>query len=245
MYIAKEKGFWYKTPVKPKFFVFTTLLLGMLFSAQLMILTANVTFILLFCLFSGGGIDLIKRCSPFLLFGLFIIIFHTILNPASTIYWGWLGWEGFLYGSTVAIRLLGIVLLAQIFLMSTTTRDIILLFSSWNKDLGVIMLMVLGILPVLHQELTTTFQAQQTRGLHWKGLISKIRAYLAMIIPVIVKSLYRAQGMASLLYLRNYGEENIKIAAKELLPTWSKLHIFPLFFSFVFFAVNLTAFIIL
>ena len=245
LYVAKEKGFWYQTPVKAKFFVFSMLLLGLLFSVQVNVLMANVAFILLFSVSAGGGITLIKRCKPFVFFVLFIIAFHTVLNPASVTWWGWLGWEGFIYGSVVGLRLLGIVLLTQIFLMSTTFKEVILLFSSWNKDLGVIMLMVLGILPVLYQELNITSQAQQSRGLHWKGLKSKVKAYLVMLIPVIIKSLYRAQGLAYLLYLRNYGEDGIRqVATEELLSTWTKGSRLPVVFSILFCIGNITGFIL-
>ena len=35
--------------------------------------------------------------------------------------------------------------------------------------------------------------------------MAKLRAYIAVIIPVVVKSLVRAYGMAALLHVRGYG----------------------------------------
>jgi energy-coupling factor transport system permease protein len=158
-----------------------------------------------------------------LLFSLFIILFHSLLNPANETLWGRLGWEGFIYGSIVALRLTGIVALAQLFLMTTLPQEIFRLFSSWHRDLGLIMLLLLDLLPVLLEEMEITAQAQQTRGLSWNNLVSKIRAYLAMIIPVVIKSLNRAHGMAYLLYLRGYGEDVQKQPAGDtFLPIRAK-----------------------
>jgi energy-coupling factor transporter transmembrane protein EcfT len=51
-----------------------------------------------------------------------------------------------------------------------------------------------------------TMQAQVARGLDTTGgLVAKIKAYLAVLIPVVVKSLVRAHGMAALLHVRGYG----------------------------------------
>lgn len=210
LYAAKGSGLWYRLPVKIKLFSLFFLMMGLLFSANIFALLFNSVFLLVIGTLWGGGSLLLLRLRPFLLFSLFIILFHSLLNPANENLWRWLGWEGFIYGSSVALRLTGIVILSQLFLMTTPPREIFHLFSSWHRDLGMIMLLLLGLLPVLREEMEVTAQAQQTRGLCWNNLISKLRAYLAMLIPVIIKSLYRAQGMAYLLYLRGYGEDGEK-----------------------------------
>ena len=215
--------------------------MGLLFSANIFALLLNTVFLLVIVTVWGGGILLLLRLRPFLLFSLFIILFHSLLNPANETFWGWLGWEGFIYGSIVALRLTGIVALAQLFLMTTPPQEIFLYFSSWHRDLGLIMLLLLGLLPVLREEMEITAQAQQTRGLCWNNLASKIRAYLAMIIPVIVKALNRAHGMAYLLYLRGYGENVQKQQSRgeTFLPIWSKGYRRPTALSVAFFTVNL------
>lgn len=162
------------------------------------------------------------------------------VNPANTITWYWFGFEGFLYGSTIALRLLGIVILAQLFLVSTPSGEVFRYFSSWHKDFGLIMLLLLGFLPVLKEEMATTMQAQQTRGLIWRTLPEKLQAFLVMIIPVIIKSLYRAQGMAALLLLRGYGDGGGKKPLQQAaFPAWVKGYRWLLAAALFFFSTNL------
>ncbi len=66
--------------------------------------------------------------------------------------------------------------------------------------------LTLSVVPVMKQQLDATMEAQLARGLNVNGnLAVKLRAYLAMLIPVVVKSLVRAYGMAALLHVRGYG----------------------------------------
>lgn len=243
LYIAEKTGYWYKLPLKAKFFSLALLLLGILFSANLTVLLFNLLVILVFITPGSGGTALLSRLKAFLFFGLFIIIFHSILNPANTTKFYIFGLEGALYGSIVAIRLIAIVTVAQAALITTSPKKIFLLFSSWHKDLGLIMFLLVGFIPVLEQELVNTSQAQQTRGLAWNNIVEKLIAYLAMIIPVIIKALYRAQGMAALLYLRGYDSQDKFMAKKMLKPIWVKGSRLLIACSTLFFLFNLFLFV--
>ncbi len=237
LYYEGTKSFWHRAPVKTKLFCSALLLLGLVLSVNISILVVNTLFLLTLAVVPGPGIALLRRLKPFVFFSLFIVLFHSLLNPANTTTWGWLGWEGFLYGSTVALRLVSIVGLAQLFLMTTPPGVVFRYFSSWHRDMGLIMLLLMGFLPVLKEEMTTTMQAQQTRGLHWQTLLERLQAYLTMIIPVIIKSLYRAQGMASLLLLRGYGEN--QDVQTHFTPAWTKGYYWIVALSSCFCAANL------
>jgi energy-coupling factor transporter transmembrane protein EcfT len=191
----------------------------------------------------GVAVILLSRLKPFILFALFIIIFHSILNPANQTMFYIFGLEGATYGTIVSLRLIGIILLAQVALITTAPRNIFLLFSSFHPDLGMIMLLLIGFIPVLEEEMVNTSQAQQTRGLVWNNLPDKIRAYLAMIIPVIIKALYRAQGMASLLHLRGYEHHNCKTARCALRPLSVKGFRLLALMALLFFLINLALFV--
>lgn len=243
LYIAEKSGYWYRLPLKAKFFSLALLLLGILFSANLTVLLFNLFVILIFLTPGSGGIALVSRLKAFSFFGLFIIVFHSILNPANTTMFYIFGLEGALFGSIVAVRLIAIVAIAQAALITTPPKKIFLLFSSWHKDLGLIMFLLVGFIPVLEQELANTSQAQQTRGLSWKNFFEKLIAYLTMIIPVIIKALYRAQGMAALLYLRGYDSQDRLMAKKMLKPMWVEGSRLLTACSALFFLVNLTLFI--
>ena len=243
LYVDNYNGYWSKVPLKVKFFSLAFFTLGILFSANLSLLALNIFAVLLFSLVGGGGLILLVRLKPFILFALFIIVFHSILNPANQTMFYIFGLEGALYGVVVSLRLIGIVLLAQVALITTAPRNIFLLFSSFHPDLGMIMLLLIGFIPVLEEEMVNTSQAQQTRGLVWNNLPDKIRAYLAMIIPVIIKALYRAQGMASLLHLRGYEHHDCETARCALKPLTVKGFRLLALASLIFFAINLTLFV--
>jgi energy-coupling factor transporter transmembrane protein EcfT len=242
LYVDNINGYWYWPPLKVKFFSLALMLLGIIFSANPLVLAGNLTLILLITLAGGGGTALLSRLKAFVFFGLFIIAFHSVLNPANETMLFIFGLEGALYGSIVAMRLTGIVALAQIALITTPPRKIFLLFSSFHKDLGLIMLLLVGFIPVLQEELNNTSHAQQTRGLAWKNSIDKIRAYLAMIIPVITKALFKAQGMASLLYLRGYDMQDRHLAKKQLRPLWAKGYRYLSALSIIYFLINVVMF---
>lgn len=232
-------------PLKAKFFSLALLMLGILFSAHQTVLLLNLLLVLILITPGSGGMALFSRLKAFFFFGLFIILFHSILNPANTTKIYFFGLEGALYGTVVAMRLLAVVALAQAALITTPPKKIFLLFSSWHKDLGLIMFLLVGFIPVLEQELVNTSQAQQTRGLAWNNIIEKLIAYLAMIIPVIIKALYRAQGMAALLFLRGYDTQDRIMAKQSLKPLWVEGSRLLIVFSALFFLVNVTLFAVL
>ena len=240
LYRANTKDYWRRVPVKTKFLSVVLLLLGLILSANFYVLLVNTFILQAGALLAGPRDILLRRIKPFVFFSFYIVFFHSLLNPANITTWYWFGFEGFLYGSTVALRLLGIVVLAQLFLVSTPPGEVFRYFSSWHKDFGLIMLLLLGFLPVLKEEMATTMQAQQTRGLSWHTLPEKLRAFLFMIIPVIIKSLYRAQGMAALLLLRGYGDDGGKRSPQqETFAAWIKGFRWLLASALVFFTANL------
>ncbi len=229
---------YYDIPVKTKLFAAVLFLLGLIFSAGLHVLMINCIFLWAFSYFGGGRALLLKRLTPFYFFSLFIIVFHSLLNPANETYWLYFGLEGFLYGTTVAVRLLGIVILMQTFFITTPPGQIFQTFSSWHPDLGMIMLLLLGLLPIMRDEMEVSSQAQQTRGLSWGNFKEKLFAYLALLIPVIIKSLFRAQQMSYLLYLRGYSGARLYY---ELEPAWAKGFRWLIVLSGSFFLINIYA----
>jgi energy-coupling factor transporter transmembrane protein EcfT len=239
-----RSGFLYHYPIKAKGAMIALLLLGHFFSASLPISLMNATLVACLTFWGVGVGKLWPRLRPFLFFAAFIIFFHSLLNPANSIKYFWFGWEGFMYGSTVALRLLVIIMLAQSFLLTTDSTTIFSYFRSVNQDLGLIMFLLLGLLPVLQEEMVTTSQAQQARGLVWNNAWSKLKAYLAMIVPVIIKSLYRAQAMAQLLYLRGYEDKaQLKPGSYAFAPVLAEGYRLPVFTAAGLFIINITIFL--
>jgi len=222
-------------------------LLMVIVSANLAILAINTSLIFIFALLVCENKILLKRLLPFVYLFSLILIFHSLLYPSETILWWNFGYEGLIFGATIVLRLIAIVVILQTVLITTSTNEIFQVISGWNRDIGLIMTMLLGIIPVMKRELDITLTVQQTRGLSWNTFFDKIRAYFIVIVPVIMKSLIRAQTMAQLLFLRGYEVDetktnNIKADETKLYkPTFHKGQ-WQVYVASLMLAINLVLF---
>ncbi|KUO72835.1 MAG: hypothetical protein APF81_00670 [Desulfosporosinus sp. BRH_c37] len=166
---------------------------------------------LLIAAYHGLLIPLLKRLSPIVFLGSVIIILHTLVNPQNRHFILFFGLEGFNYGLITALRLLDIVTVTQIFMLVNPLRNIITALSWIHPDLGTVLGLVLSILPVMREQMEVTLNAQIARGLRiGKYPWQRIKAYLVVMIPIVIKSLIRAQIMAQLLHVRGYNSKREK-----------------------------------
>ncbi|HWQ42888.1 MAG TPA: energy-coupling factor transporter transmembrane component T [Desulfosporosinus sp.] len=186
-------------------------LLSLLFLHTWMALLIVTLLSLLIAAYFGLLIPLLKRLLPIIYLGSVIILLHTLVNPHNRHYLFIFGREGFNYGLITALRLLGIVTVTQIFMLMNPLRKIISALSWIHPDLGTVLGLVLSILPVIREQMEVTLNVQIARGLRvGKYPWQRIRAYLAVMIPIIIKSLIRAQIMAQLLHVRGYNSRREK-----------------------------------
>lgn len=162
-----------------------------------------------------------ERVKPFVWISLIIILIHSLFNPINHHYIYFFGLEGFKYGSTVAIRLLCIVVVANMLVLTTDITFLVRWFGQISPDLGIIFGLVLSVVPVMRKQLTITLEVQRARGLRQDRLLERFFAFVAVIVPVIIKSIIRAHTMAKLLYLRGYDQKRVKethkLSRKDLL----------------------------
>lgn len=135
-----------------------------------------------------------------------LLIVYAWAYPGSTEYVWIFGVQSFMAGLFIAVRLVGFVTVMYGLLTLTGPLAIVEWAGDVNEDLGIMVSLTLSVVPVMKRQMDATMAAQQARGLDIGGnVIAKLRAYLAVLIPVVVKSLVRAYGMASLLHVRGYG----------------------------------------
>jgi len=148
-----------------------------------------------------------KRLAPMWLLFSSIILVHAWTNPANhTPLWGPFYIEGLTYGLVTALRLFDFVVAADVMVLSTGVPALVRWARGINSDFGLMLAMTLGVIPVLAEQMRVTLAAQRARGLDIEAnLLARFRAYLAVLIPVIVKALVRAHAMAGLLLVRGYG----------------------------------------
>jgi len=170
------------------------------------LLLVNMIIILTAAMVSAGA-PLLKRVTPFFYICFMMILIHSIANPANSTYWYFFGKEGALYGLIISLRLMAIVTAANWFILTSDISDIAAWFTRINSDLGIIISLVLSILPAMKLQMKVTMDAQSARGLDFnKNVIHKFRCYIAVIVPVIIKTIIRAHEMSRLLYLRGHGK---------------------------------------
>ncbi|MDR3601138.1 MAG: energy-coupling factor transporter transmembrane component T [Desulfosporosinus sp.] len=186
-------------------------LLSILFLQTWLTLSIFTLGSLVIAAYLGLLITLLKRLIPIVYLGSVIILLHTLVNPHNQHFIFFFGVEGFNYGLITALRLLDIVTVTQLFMLINPLRNIISALSWIHPDLGMVLGLVLSILPVIRQQMEVTLNAQIARGLRiGKYPWQRIKAYLVVMIPIVIKALIRAQIMAQLLHVRGYNSQQEK-----------------------------------
>ncbi|GAF25268.1 ABC-type cobalt transport system, permease component CbiQ and related transporters [Moorella thermoacetica Y72] len=176
-------------------------------------LAANLAALLILATSTGALNRLVKGLWPCasLLAAMFII--HGLFNPANQHYWWVLGLEGTGYALRLALRLLCILIILHYLISTTPPLEFVKLFNKIHPDLGMIVSMFFAIMPSLQKQFITTLEIQEVRGLvKTNSLPARLRAYLAVLIPIVLNSINNAYGLAQLLYLRGYSGRHIEPA---------------------------------
>ena len=209
-----------------KFAAMCLALIAVVFTVELWQMVFWIVLCFLLAYLAGVFGDLIKRLLPFIYIVLLMLLIHSLVNPQNLTYWWYFGLEGLEYATRIGMRLIGIVLLANLMLLTTSSHELINYIGRLHPDLGIIFGLMLSGLPVIRNQMQTTLDVQAARGLDYHDrLLGRIAAYIAVIVPVIIQSINRAYYMAQLLYLRGYTGQR-----KVLEERWNGLD-WLLFFS--------------
>lgn len=127
---------------------------------------------------------------------------YSAVRPSASKWWIF-GLDGFVFGGTIALRLLGFVTAFGLLLAGTPRRSLVQAAGRLNRDLGVLLAMTLAVIPVLRRQFDATLDAQRARGLRVSGSwVGRLRGSVSVLVPVVVTALVRARDMAMLLYVR-------------------------------------------
>jgi energy-coupling factor transporter transmembrane protein EcfT len=193
-------------PVGPRAFLAACGVLSVALTPSIQGLAAQVGLLLVVSAILGLVVPLLRSWRSVGWVSLSLLVIYSWAYPGSTEFVWIFGAQSFLAGLLIVVRLLGFVSVMYLLLLSTGPLAIVRWAGDVNEDLGIMVSLTLSVVPVMREQMETTIQAQQARGLVLGGNISrKLRAYLAVLIPVVVKSLVRAYGMAALLHVRGYG----------------------------------------
>jgi len=189
------------------------LLLAVIFMSSLWQLGLTVLLLLFAARLASVFMPICKRILPFLYLVLMMLLIHGLVNPQNQTYIGYFGLEGLLYGSRVGLRLIAMLLLANLLLLTTSNYELIRHMGRLHPDLGIMLGLLLSVLPVMRSQMQTTLEVQSARGLDQHGRLGgRLFAYLAVIVPVIIQSINRSHYMAQLLYLRGYSSQRVTVS---------------------------------
>lgn len=124
-----------------------------------------------------------------------------------------LGLEGVMYALKIISSLL--VFLGSFYIMNTTTYTgklvAALTGSGLNPKVGYLVLSSLNVVPQMQRRMSVIQEAQNARGVEIGGnLLSRIKAYIPLLGPVVLSSLTDAQERGMTLETRGFGINNVK-----------------------------------
>jgi energy-coupling factor transport system permease protein len=142
--------------------------------------------------------------------------------------------DGSILALSMNLRILSIVIATPLLVYSTSINRLIngLVKLKMPYTLAFITSTALNLLPSFEKAITTISEAQRARGyvpLDQKSLFTKIRAYIPLLIPLIVASLRNADQLQTAIYSRAYGVSKTRTYYFDLKmgkADWSLLFLF-------------------
>lgn len=213
----------------------------------LSLLTTSLTFsvVLLFALIAGlaasrvGWRTIGRNMLPLAPLVIVTIGFHLLFPPREEMASFWLfGWEidgnGLSRGIYFSLRLLLFVSIAFLVTLTTSPSDLaealVKILSPLRKigipvnDLGLILFVALRFIPVLYEEFVIIRNAQMLRGVQFEGkLVTKVRRSGAILIPVFLAALNRADELALAIQARGYRSDAPRTLYSRSRLGWSEL----------------------
>ncbi len=128
-------------------------------------------------------------------------------------------WEGVLFSITSAGRILFIM--ADFILFSLTTRPDTLMISlkqiGLPSGLAYIIVTTLQLVPQFVKKANTILDAQRSRGLETQGnLITRARALLPLVLPLVVGSLLEVEERAIAIEARAFNSKHVETSLLEI-----------------------------
>ncbi|MCL2174783.1 MAG: energy-coupling factor transporter transmembrane protein EcfT [Treponema sp.] len=128
---------------------------------------------------------------------------------------GSLKWEGFYLGLVITCRLFALMILFPVFTETTSPHRIAcgLCAMKFNYRTAFIITSAFNLIPLFKQEAMLIIDAQKLRGLNSfekvrgvrRPLFSGLRAYLSLLLPLILGAMRKAQNSAAAMDSRAFG----------------------------------------
>jgi len=127
---------------------------------------------------------------------------------------------GFLMGLTLLLRLSTMVLASSLLILATPLDDFIQLFNKLRipKEVSFMITTAIRFIPTMNQKRISILEAQKARGTIYKdkGMIGPIKAYIPIMVPMIINSILMANTLSMAMLNRGYGYSNSWTNLREI-----------------------------
>jgi len=128
--------------------------------------------------------------------------------------------EGLVFASGVCLRLAIFILASRLLLRTTSPFDLVAGLRKLKVPMEVYLAIsvAFGYLPELTRQVVTILEAQKSRGwkIKSKNPIKIIRGYIPVVIPIIFRSMVRAEYLAAAIASKGFGATSNPIPIREI-----------------------------
>lgn len=175
--------------------------------------TLSLLLVMILCTSILAGIrlnDFLPLLKIMTVIGLQFVLLQGFLRPQGAVIFRlgsfqlYLG--GVLIGTQGILLLFILTLLCLQFLLWTTPEELTLLMVELRipHRYAVLLGLTLRFIPVVEKDLHTIIESQQTRGLELKTIRQKVKGLISILLPLILRTLKRAQDVAQSMELKGY-----------------------------------------
>ncbi|MFN3691466.1 MAG: energy-coupling factor transporter transmembrane component T family protein [Fervidobacterium sp.] len=243
LYVEKKSFIHELSPITKLLYAVTSVTITLLFPS----LTVGIVFLtisIFLSIISKVTKHMLKLISIVLLLSISIVIIQGIFYTNNEVILFKLGKfsvyrEGLLHSFVIVLRLFNMIVSFGVLILTTRPSDLVdhLVQKGLSPRFGYVLSSVLQIIPQMLSTASTILDAQRSRGLETEGnILKKLRAFFALIGPLVLSSLMEARERAMAIEMRGFNVENWKnrTSLKEIKETLVD-KILTQFFTFLIF----------
>lgn len=226
------ESFLHKTDPRVKLLLLIAYIVAVFLAENFLALAAVFVFLVVAIIFSSVPLSSVLKSVKAIIF---LIVFMFILNvlfhvrkDTDTVYFWVVTKEGLVSASFLSLRLILLVTGTSLLTLTTTPVSLTDGFESLLKplafikfpvhDLALIMSIALRFIPTLANETDRIISAQKARGADFESgnIISRIKALVPVLVPLIVSALRRADELGDAMDARCYTGSKNRTKYKKL-----------------------------
>ncbi|TCD46777.1 energy-coupling factor transporter transmembrane protein EcfT [Streptococcus sp. X16XC17] len=121
--------------------------------------------------------------------------------------------EGLLFALEIALNVINIILAFCVLILTTKSSDMIedLVRKGFSPRFGYVFISLFQLIPQMTSRMATITDAQKSRGMETEGsLMTRVKAFLPLVSPVIMSSFIDTKERAIALEVRGFNSKNKK-----------------------------------